>query len=94
VSRWDVEDLVGNVPEEGGDLASRDLTAEAGGGVVIYCGRVIHWRAKAGCPLYYVEAHLRGAHPAGVGSVPVRERLPIVVVLLLANAKGGERGCS
>ena len=59
-----VEDLVGDVPEEGVHLGGCDLEAFAGGRIVVDHGWVIVWCAKAVGSLDNVQAHLCGAHPA------------------------------
>ena len=84
---WYVEDLVGNLPEEGGDLRGRDQSAEVGALVAVDCCGMVVWCVKASCASCDVEAGLYWAHQMGIRTATVREDLAVVVVLLLTEAE-------
>ena len=63
---WDVKDLVGNLPEEGGHLGGCDQPAQAVVWVAVDRCRVVVWRIEAPCASGDVEAGLYGAHPVGI----------------------------
>ena len=63
VSGGYVEDFLCNVPQEGGELGSGDLSSFTGDRVEIYCSGAAAGSAEPFCAPDNVEAGLCGAHP-------------------------------
>lgn len=87
VSGGDVEDFVGDVPEENGELGSCDLASFPSGRVEVDRSWTVAGSAKAFCAPDYVEAGLCGAHPRRVPPAAIGEGLAIVIVFLLAKTE-------
>ncbi len=90
MSGGDVEDFVGNMSQEGGELGSCDVTPFSCGRVEVNCSGEVAGSAKSFCAADNVEAGLCWTHPVGVRSTPVGEGLAIVIVFLLAEAECSE----
>ena len=85
-----VEDLVGNLPEEGSHLGGRDQPAQDGGWVMVNHSRVVVRRVEMLCMPDNVEARFCRAHPVRIRSTAVRESLAVVIVLLFVEAEQSE----
>ena len=82
-----VKHFVRNMPQEDRDLGDSDQSPFSCGMVTLHRGRAIGGRGEVLCVPDHVEAGLCRAHPLRVQPVLVGEDLPVVIVLLLAEAE-------
>ena len=75
-------------------MSRSDLEMLASGKIEVDGGWVIGRCVETESSPDYIQACLCWAHPAGIWSTVIRESLAVVIVLLFAEAKGGESDAS